>query len=355
MCWHSAVTVRLPAPKWPLVGLSSPAAGERKRQTRAASSVQTEEDTSSHTTASTPSHVSSTGVEASATPQDVTFIGDASHLPTPDTSAMFTQELSLVDITSTLDPSIAADWTVAPLPELPVTTLFPDPTFSAFTYPMAADPYASSSSPSTTVDPITLLAPHPLSADDGDSFPDSYLLPVSELTLLRAFVRIANRLNITATLWDLGARSPYEDPPALGAPAAPTPPELLPPSWRPTPAQRAVAHHPLLDLLPWPVARERILRVFELPEEERPPAARGPLALVGFAYDIEDGAEGMRVSGDDPCDAAGWEIGQKVFERWWFVFDRDIVEQSNRLREARGAARLRIGGSWTGATVTAEI
>jgi len=38
-----------------------------------------------------------------------------------------------------------------------------------------------------------------------------------------------------------------------------------------------------------------------------------------------------------------WEVGQVVFERWWFVFDRHVLAQSNRWREMRGAAKLRIG------------
>ena len=174
---------------------------------------------------------------------------------------------------------------------------------------------------------------------------DSYVLPVLELTLLRAFLRIASRLNVTASVWDVTALSHFCRPAGGSAlPAAAAPPTDLPVSWRPTPGQLQVPHHPLLDLLPWPTARERIIRVMSLPEFVRPAAAAGPLALVEFAYDMEDGAEGMRVWGEDPIDPAGWEVGQKVFERWWFIFDRDIVEQSNRWREARGAPRLSVGG-----------
>ncbi len=86
--------------------------------------------------------------------------------------------------------------------------------------------------------------------------------------------------------------------------------------------------------------REKAIRIFNLPESARPAVAAGPLALVDFAYDMEDGAEGIRIWGPNPCDADGWEIGQVVFERWWFIFDREIVEQSNRLRALRGAPRL---------------
>lgn len=77
-----------------------------------------------------------------------------------------------------------------------------------------------------------------------------------------------------------------------------------------------------------------------LPDEARPPVARGPMCLVNFVYDLEDGHEGVRIYGDDPCDPEGWEVGQVLFERWWFLFDRRIVETSNRWRELRGAPPL---------------
>lgn len=74
----------------------------------------------------------------------------------------------------------------------------------------------------------------------------------------------------------------------------------------------------------------------------RPSAARSPTAIVQFAYDLEDNSEGMRIWGNDPYDPTSWEVGQVLFERWWFIFDREIIEQSNMWREMRGAARLEV-------------
>lgn len=89
--------------------------------------------------------------------------------------------------------------------------------------------------------------------------------------------------------------------------------------------------------------------MFTLPEDLRPPSASSPTALVQFAYDVEHNSEGVRIWGDDPYSPGSWEVGQVLFERWWFIFDRDIIEQSNRWRETRGAAKLRItGGAGTG-------
>lgn len=178
----------------------------------------------------------------------------------------------------------------------------------------------------------------------SESFPDSYLLPVNELKLMRAALRVADRLN-AQSLWDLTASSPFNlgtNPPA----------DQLPLAWQPTTSQLLVPHHPVIDLLPWPSCRDRILDVLSLPDDARPPTARGALALVNFIYDLEDSAEGIRIWGSDPYDEKGWEVGQVVFERWWFIFDRDVVERSNHWRRLRGAPVLRISGN-TGAVSTA--
>ena len=162
---------------------------------------------------------------------------------------------------------------------------------------------------------------------------DSYLLPVNELKILTAIHRISQRLNVTS-FWDLDAASPF----ITGTAAAAT---SLPAAWRPTPSQLTVSHHPIIDFLPWPGVRERLIEVMSLPDEARPKAASGPLALVNFAYDAEDAAEGMRIWGEDIFDPECWEVGQVLFERWWFLFDRGIVENSNRWRRLRGASTLK--------------
>lgn len=174
--------------------------------------------------------------------------------------------------------------------------------------------------------------------DDTFSFPDTYLLPVQELTLVRALLRIADRLGCTSTIWDIKTLSPFNGPGGCASSAA----GLLPETWRPTPTQAGVPHHPVLDLVPWPSARDRLISIFSLPESMRPPSAAGPLGLVHFVYDLEDASEGLRIYGGDPYDAESWEVGQTLFEKWWFVFDRKIVNQSNRWRSLRGASKLRL-------------
>lgn len=108
--------------------------------------------------------------------------------------------------------------------------------------------------------PFNTLSPSELSSDGIDlSFPDSYLLPVTEFALMRAFSRIAARLGCKSNIFDLHAASPFADPSNAVS--------HLPQTWQPTAAQILIPHHPILDFLPWPSVRERIIYTLTLPEE----------------------------------------------------------------------------------------
>ncbi|KAI0915131.1 hypothetical protein F4823DRAFT_557577 [Ustulina deusta] len=165
---------------------------------------------------------------------------------------------------------------------------------------------SSSSSPSVSENSETIT---------DISFPDSYYLPVNELTFLRGLMRIAIRLRCNTTkLWELGANSPFND----GTHTALTTQEL-PQVWRPT-----------FVAVIYPTSS-----CYRL-------ASMAQLAIAHLAYDLEDTAEGVRIWGDDPCEPTSWEVGQVLFERWWFIFDRQVVDQSNYWRKLRGAATLRM-------------
>ncbi|CAG7564794.1 unnamed protein product [Fusarium equiseti] len=184
-------------------------------------------------------------------------------------------------------------------------------------------------------------------AASTESFPDSYNLPLLQLTLLKGVLRIADRLNCKQNLWDLDANSAFAT--GIATPAA-----LLPANWQPTPSQVSVPHHPIFDLLPWPSVRERAISILSLPDELRPPRAQGVLACVNFAYDLEDTAEGVRIHGEDPYDPGSWELGQVAFERWWFLFDNTIINTSNRWRKTRGAPPLLLKGGSSSTTTSSS-
>ncbi|KAI1629096.1 hypothetical protein EDD37DRAFT_604004 [Exophiala viscosa] len=174
--------------------------------------------------------------------------------------------------------------------------------------------------------------------NDACSFPDEAHLDMPELALLRGCMSIARRMNIEEIMWSLTSTSPFT---AVGS--ATTQFTHLPTNLRPTFTQMTVSHHPAIDLLPWPSARDKMIKVLSQPPEVRPPGAASPMALVNFIYDLEDSAEGVRISGNDPYSGQNWEVGEKLFKSWWWMLDRDIVRRSNELRALRGAPMLGCG------------
>ncbi|KNG80146.1 hypothetical protein ANOM_011317 [Aspergillus nomiae NRRL 13137] len=206
------------------------------------------------------------------------------------------------------------------------------------------------------------------------TFPDDHLLQVPSLTLLSAAVRVAQRLGVGDCLWDIAAVSPFYRPrlytqSSTSSLSSSLPPsstssttqtsgssqtsdgdytttidlETLPDHIRPTRTQVLISHHPILDLLPWPTARDKLIQVFNLPVNLRPKSAQDPMGLVRLVYDMEDdGGEGIRVHSSDPFEMAGWEIGQLMFERWWWAFETATVERSNRGRKERGEKCLEL-------------
>ncbi|OGE54171.1 hypothetical protein PENARI_c006G00705 [Penicillium arizonense] len=197
------------------------------------------------------------------------------------------------------------------------------------------------------------------------NFPDDRMLEVPSLTLLNAAMKVAQRLNVTELIWDMTAISPFfqqnvsqsssaslpsldslgsspEKSSASSAQVTDLPEfEELPSHLQPTPTQRLVPHHPILDLLPWPGARDKLIQVFNLPIDMRPKSAQDQLGLVRLVYDMEDpGGEGVNIRGQDPFSPVEWEIGQLMFERWWWAFESSVVESSNCLRRKRGERAL---------------
>lgn len=308
--------------------------------------------------ASKPQASSSRPVEAQASPAEPALVVEPE---VADEEVVPLQQETTADIDPSLLSFDVSTWTAAPKDmDLSSMAMFPDslPTSELLdeqSYDSATSFLAGYTTPSNTtgLSPPSLLNSHqgsspsasgqtpsstsPSAAEDSE-FPDSFLLPVHELTVLRGLMRIAKRIGVdTNAMWSLDSASPF----TLGGG---TPASELPRNWRPTMSQLTIAHHPIMDFLPWPGARDRLISMMSLPEPARPAHAAGPLALVNFAYDLEDGSEGVRIYGGDPCDPDSWEVGQVFFERWWFIFDRAIIDNSNKWRRLRGAPPLYLKG-----------
>jgi hypothetical protein len=211
-----------------------------------------------------------------------------------------------------------------------------DPNFVAFPTDLAWDTLPSlSNSPISTTDDLSLTLSTP---DSRHSFPDEAHLEVLELNLLRGATEIARRLNVDQLIWSLTSTSPFTDPSMALANFG-----HLPPNLRPTKLQMTEPHHPVIDLMPWPTVRDKLILIFTQPPDIRPKSAASPTALLDFVYDLEDSSEGVRIWGDDPSSDQAWEVGEKVFKNWWWAFDRDVIKRSNELRSGRGARLLGMG------------
>ncbi|KAE8412383.1 hypothetical protein BDV36DRAFT_300952 [Aspergillus pseudocaelatus] len=196
-----------------------------------------------------------------------------------------------------------------------------------------------------------------LQAHDTSSltFPDDQILAVPSLTLLNAAVEVAQRLNIHSLMWDFTAISPFYSPVASDSSVALPPSQEaglltspispassfdltgLPSHLLPTRTQYLIPHHPTIDLLPWTSIKDTFIQVFQLRVNLRLPTAQDPIGLMRLVFDIEHGSgEGMKISVDDPFEPSAWEIGQVVFNRWWWASEMSVVERSNRARRNKG-------------------
>ncbi|KAL3434866.1 hypothetical protein BDV09DRAFT_168817 [Aspergillus tetrazonus] len=200
-----------------------------------------------------------------------------------------------------------------------------------------------------------------LSESSTFTFPDDHILEIPSLRLLNAAVQVALRLNVAHLLWDVDAVSPFYrgthtsssslsslSPMSSSPSSASLSSDLdldidvsLPIHLHPTRTQLLLPHHPILDILPWPSTRDKLIQIFNLPTPVRPRSAQDPLGLFRLVYDMEDeGGEGVRVTGADVFDPGSWEIGQVVFQRWWWAFEAHLVQRWDCVRRVRGESAL---------------
>ena len=176
---------------------------------------------------------------------------------------------------------------------------------------------------------------------------DGGQLDVPIFSVMRTFSTIATILDIIPNIYD----------PMYTHVLPATPHPLLPPNLHPTPAQINIPHHPLLDTLPWPSVREKLICMFALPSQLRPTIAQDDAsfgkykAIWQIVQDVDDPAEGMRVYGNSTTWAEGcelveesWEVGEKFYKNWFWALDERVIGISNRRRRARGVGVLKLIG-----------
>lgn len=159
---------------------------------------------------------------------------------------------------------------------------------------------------------------------------------------MEASLRIAHMLGLVDEFLDLTI-SRVLDVSKLSVPL-----EDLPESLRPTEAQLLLPHYPVIDVLPWPSVRTRLICLFTQPDQLRPPVARGSMAIMRLIHSLDHESEGLRITlgtNGHEYNEKSWEIGQAILQDWWWALDPEIVSNSNRLRHIRGAPELQLSTS----------
>ena len=191
----------------------------------------------------------------------------------------------------------------------------------------------------------TLVADSQLSAELQDleisqyTFLPEHGIEIPSLKTMEVTLRFAHMLGLADDLVNLDISR------TLDLSRSPVSLEDLPANLRPTEAQLSLPHFPVLDVIPWPSVRTKLICLFSQPDHLRPPIARGPMAIVHLIHAFDDESEGLRVTVDTDghgYDEKCWEVGRAIFKDWWWVLDHKIVSNSNRLRNGRGLSKLQL-------------
>jgi hypothetical protein len=112
-----------------------------------------------------------------------------------------------------------------------------------------------------------------------------------------------------------------------------------PPALQPTILQRTVAHHPWIDLLPFPQLRDNVLMYMETGLVDDDDLCED-LLLVDDPRDIN--SKPSIIVWGMPWDSKGWEVNPAFLRKWGFLLlgCKEIMEGTNYWREKRGEKRL---------------
>ncbi|KAI0036081.1 hypothetical protein K488DRAFT_41996 [Vararia minispora EC-137] len=103
----------------------------------------------------------------------------------------------------------------------------------------------------------------------------------------------------------------------------------LPTSLRPTLVQRTVPHESVIDRIPHPELRDRLILL------------RGQFNLVDCLHDF---AMGVTIHGDDVLAHANWEVSESWLRKYCQLVDKATLAVTNKWRRERGAPELTMTG-----------
>ncbi|KAI9843355.1 MAG: hypothetical protein M1837_006481 [Sclerophora amabilis] len=110
--------------------------------------------------------------------------------------------------------------------------------------------------------------------------------------------------------------------------------ESLPTALKPTKTQMETPHHYLIDLIPSPSLRDRLINI-------GPEVAKGFVNEVmgGMITDTADFGQ-LVIWGEDMLNEASWEFSQDTLQRWGWLLGRGWVVRANFWRRQREAPPL---------------
>ncbi|OAR01732.1 hypothetical protein LLEC1_08081 [Akanthomyces lecanii] len=143
----------------------------------------------------------------------------------------------------------------------------------------------------------------------GDPSSD-LLLHLTTLNSLRAVTYIMGMLDLPANeMHDEDSISQFNSQSSAGRR------RLLPPSLQPTAAQRAVAHHPWIDVFPFPSFRDSLLRH----QDALAAADEGEHVLCSDTLGLSPHAPAGLLVWGDPWEAKAWEVSEGFARKWRWV------------------------------------
>jgi hypothetical protein len=118
----------------------------------------------------------------------------------------------------------------------------------------------------------------------------------------------------------------------------PTPPDNAPSSLHPTSLQKTVPHEAWVDIIPYAMMRDNILRDHENIDDD----ALCDDFLGGMHEGLSEVESRGLILWGDPWSEDGWEISEGFARKWSFFLKGcdSLVRSTNRWRETRGEERL---------------
>ncbi len=141
---------------------------------------------------------------------------------------------------------------------------------------------------------------------------DTTFIIMHSMNAVNALFVISDILNLTCS-----------QIPRTYRPATPGPSSLFP-----TELQRTIPHHGYIDMIPFPIIRDRILETLAVINEEE------------LCHDLQ--SDEWKIWGKKPWEPKSWEFSGEFVLKWWFLLDDEILMMTNFWRMQRQEEPLKL-------------